>query len=777
MKRIRAERLPLGPLLRSFVAGRNNFEPASIPLLQRRSQAIQAARTTLCCANFLDHASDAEFAAAWQKFYSDAGATHHNPDSAQKHQVWVRYALNHLLRCPDPLPVKIERILSEDGPYHVPGFGPEIWSAIFQALAPDRCPAWLPQTELALCRLGCVADFFYPRHCQCYAALCQLWQECQRLEPSLTMPEFDFFLVCVAGLRNREIDPAAAITLLSPTMERELPIAHGPLQAFAGFCSDTFRFLEELARNNHRDWLDDQRERYHFVLREPLKELTTALAQRYVEPVLYHTHGWRLETSARTGKCLSSIAKNNYGRSAPYQTALWTAFHRPELGSKQFDAQLFVRVESNGISFGLHIPRSAKAALVQFGRNAQEHAQALFTALEEGGMLEHCHAPPATNKSLRADFRAPGLELKKSTIRNPLELAGWAMGRSITIARHLPSDSPLLRNDDLVGEILMTFEHLLPAYACAAATDPSPWLQSGQARSWPTSFHDEDFERHTHLGPNWLTRARTLLQLKRQLILQGVPGTGKTHVARSLGKLLTRGREDTIRLVQFHPAFGYEDFVEGIRASAVEVNGKHEVTYPVEDGLLCSFAAEATRRPSEPHVLIIDEINRGNLPRIFGELMHLLEYRELAVSLPQSRRRFRLPPNLYLIGTMNLADRSVAQLDQALRRRFSFMEMPPDATVLASWLHEHPPRAGVNFAQSVVALFEGLNLRLRRDLGIQYQIGHSYFMVPNLDESRLGMVWEHHIRPLLAEYFAQRPERLASYDLQRILQRPINRAS
>src|SRR5205823_3058246 len=99
--------------------------------------------------------------------------------------------------------------------------------------------------------------------------------------------------------------------------------------------------------------------------------------------------------------------------------------------------------------------------------------------------------------------------------------------------------------------------------------------------------------------------------------------------------------------------------------------------------------------------------------------------------------------NLYLVGTMNAADRSVALVDQALRRRFSFLEMPPDAAVLAAWLGAHPPEGGPAFAARVVGLFERLNGRLRADLGPQYQVGHSYFMVPHLDEARLGAVWQH----------------------------------
>src|SRR5262249_51864525 len=155
--------------------------------------------------------------------------------------------------------------------------------------------------------------------------------------------------------------------------------------------------------------------------------------------------------------------------------------------------------------------------------------------------------------------------------------------------------------------------------------------------------------------------------------------------ARCLARLLTGDDADALRLVQFHPAYSYEEFVEGIKVKSVEVGGRHDVTYPVEDGLLCTFAAKAAAEPSRPHVLLIDEINRGNLPRIFGELLYLLEYRDQELTLPYSRRGFRLPLNLYLLGTMNAADRSVALVDQALRRRFSFLEMPPDGEVLAAW--------------------------------------------------------------------------------------------
>jgi hypothetical protein len=222
--------------------------------------------------------------------------------------------------------------------------------------------------------------------------------------------------------------------------------------------------------------------------------------------------------------------------------------------------------------------------------------------------------------------------------------------------------------------------------------------------------------------------------------------------------------------VQFHPAYSYEEFVEGIRARNVDVNGRNEVSYPVEDGVLCEFAARAAARPSEPHVLVIDELNRGNLPRVFGELLYLLEYRDQALTLPYSRRSFRLPDNLLVLATMNTADRSAVALDQALRRRFSFVEMDPDPALLAGWLEANPPSdSDETFGPRVVRLFEELNARLARDLGPGKQVGHSFFMVPGLTAEKLAAVWDHHVRPLLLDYLGGRSERLKDFTPERIL--------
>jgi hypothetical protein len=259
----------------------------------------------------------------------------------------------------------------------------------------------------------------------------------------------------------------------------------------------------------------------------------------------------------------------------------------------------------------------------------------------------------------------------------------------------------------------------------------------------PTTL--EVLREETLVSNDFLTTIGRLLEEKRQIIFYGPPGTGKTFVAKKFGQYFA-GKFENLELVQFHPSYSYEDFVEGIRPKPL----RNQITYSVEDGVMKALCRRALRAPDERFVLLIDEINRSNLSKILGELTHCLEYRgrHNTVTLPYSQQSFFIPENVYVIGTMNSADRSIALVDFALRRRFHFIEFLPNVDVLTRWFEKNPGNVDV---QKVVALLNKMNERISGDdkLGKYFQIGHSYFMHKGFDGAKLSDVWTYDIVPML----------------------------
>ena len=250
---------------------------------------------------------------------------------------------------------------------------------------------------------------------------------------------------------------------------------------------------------------------------------------------------------------------------------------------------------------------------------------------------------------------------------------------------------------------------------------------------------------------------------KRQAIFQGPPGTGKTYVARKLAERLA-GSPQRVRLVQFHPSYAYEDFVQGFRPTLKD----GQAGFALRDGPLVEMARRAREAPNEKHFLIIDEINRGNLAKVFGDLYFLLEYRDHAMHLQyagEGDEPFSLPKNLYLIGTMNTADRSIALVDQALRRRFHFFEFHPDKPPVKGLLKRWLEREGLGM-EWLPGVLERANGKLDR----QGAIGPSYFMGSGrgLDEETVRRIWEHSVLPYVEEQLYGERDRLAEFDLDRL---------
>jgi MoxR-like ATPase len=267
----------------------------------------------------------------------------------------------------------------------------------------------------------------------------------------------------------------------------------------------------------------------------------------------------------------------------------------------------------------------------------------------------------------------------------------------------------------------------------------------------------DDFLADSFLPEATLRPMLTALRGKKNIILQGPPGTGKTFVAKRLAyALMGEKAPERVVAVQFHQSYSYEDFIQGFRPR--EGGG-----FERRDGVFYRFCERARRDPDHTYVFVIDEINRGNVSKVFGELMLLMEAdkrgEEYRVQLTYSAgdEHFYIPENVHFIGTMNTADRSLALVDYALRRRFAFFHVPPafNAQLKAHLLEN----VGLSeaLATSVLARMRGLNDIIRQDanLGEGFEVGHSYFCNPphGSENEWFSAIIDQEVGPLLREYW------------------------
>ncbi len=279
-------------------------------------------------------------------------------------------------------------------------------------------------------------------------------------------------------------------------------------------------------------------------------------------------------------------------------------------------------------------------------------------------------------------------------------------------------------------------------------------------------YTEEDFLRDVYINKDAYRRMKALLLTKKNIILQGAPGVGKTYSAKRLAySIMGEIDKSRVEFIQFHQSYTYEDFIMGYKPN-------EEGGFFLKKGVFYSFCKKAKADPERPYFFIIDEINRGNLSKIFGELLMLIEneYRGETVKLAYSDEMFDVPANLYIIGMMNTADRSLAMIDYALRRRFSFIEMSPGFN--SEGFMKYKASLNNDLFDRAINMITMLNEVIANDdsLGKGFCIGHSYFCnQKSFTEDWLRNVIEYDIIPMLREYwfdnnmqFAQQVERLKS---------------
>ena len=270
-----------------------------------------------------------------------------------------------------------------------------------------------------------------------------------------------------------------------------------------------------------------------------------------------------------------------------------------------------------------------------------------------------------------------------------------------------------------------------------------------------SSYTKEDFLNDVFMSEEEYERLRSVFVFKKNIILQGAPGVGKTYAAKRLAySLIGEKNAERVKMVQFHQSYSYEDFIIGFRP--------YDIGFELRKGTFYNFCKRAELDAVNDYFFIIDEINRGNLSKIFGELFMLLENdkRGASLQLVYSDEKFSIPDNLYIIGMMNTADRSLAMLDYALRRRFAFFELQPGFDT--DGFKTYQSNINNRKLDNLIACVKNLNYAIATDesLGEGFCIGHSYFcnLTPeSVNDQVISNIVEYELIPLLKEYWFDEP--------------------
>lgn len=514
------------------------------------------------------------------------------------------------------------------------------------------------------------------------------------------------------------------------------------------FSERSFELLNGIHLDPTKQYYETHKDDFRTFVETPFKDLMVKVSEK-LPPAISQ----RMETSRYI---FSKFLRNDFGLGRAWDF-YWGAFY--PLGSRRTaDAQLALWINKDRLEIGFYIGVSGLEVRENFQRKSTRYAEFLKSMLKD----------LILDPQMTLDDYDPQGNGQRPLISHPITWDDWFENPAaydfnvkVILDRSQVLSTP---KEKLVDMVRKYFSLLFPLVLVSLEDDPTKAIEEylgiggeiDEAVLTPEYtiddiMNDTGFEREGIEG--WIKA----INRKGQAIFYGPPGTGKTFVASKIARQLVSGQPGYVELVQFHPAYSYEEFMQGIRPKARPEGG---LDYPTVPGRFLEFCQHASRTDGTC-VLIIDEINRANLSRVFGELMYLLEYRDGVIPLAGGGQ-FKIPKNVRVIGTMNTADRSIALVDHALRRRFAFLQVLPNYAVLRRYHLSH--NTGFN-VDGLISVLENLNKNYINNS--HYEVGISFFLCENLHED-IEDIWRMEIEPYLEEYFFDQPSKAKEFRWENI---------